>query len=46
MDKENEDVIKTIQLNGAAITLLGTAHVKSIKRVFVEKSLIFEGESI
>ena len=40
MDKENEDVIKKIQLNGATITLLGTAHVSKESVALVEKKIL------
>ncbi|HIN88517.1 MAG TPA: TraB/GumN family protein [Nitrospinaceae bacterium] len=40
MDKANEDVIKKIQLNGATITLLGTAHVSKESVALVEKKIL------
>ncbi len=40
MDKGNEDVIKTIQLNGATITLLGTAHVSKQSVALVEEKIL------
>ncbi len=40
MDKENEDVIKNIQLNGVTITLLGTAHVSKESVALVEKKIL------
>ena len=40
MDKENEDVIKVIQLNGATITLLGTAHVSKESVALVEEKIL------
>ena len=40
MDKDNEDVIKNIQLNGATITLLGTAHVSKESVALVEKKIL------
>ena len=40
VDKANEDVIKKIQLNGATITLLGTAHVSKESVALVEKKIL------
>ena len=40
MDKNNEDVIKKIKLNGASITLLGTAHVSKESVALVEEQIL------
>lgn len=40
MDKDNEDVIKTIKLNDATITLIGTAHVSKESVDLVEKKIL------
>jgi pheromone shutdown-related protein TraB len=40
VDKENEGVIKNIQLNGVTITLLGTAHVSKESVALVEKKIL------
>ena len=37
----NEDVIHTIQLNGANVTLLGTAHVSKESVALVEEKTWF-----
>ena len=40
MDKNNEDVIKKIKLNGVSITLLGTAHVSKESVALVEEQIL------
>jgi pheromone shutdown-related protein TraB len=40
VDKNNEDVIKKIKLNGASITLLGTAHVSKESVALVEEQIL------
>ena len=40
VDKNNEDVIKKIKLNGVSITLLGTAHVSKESVALVEEQIL------